>query len=892
MDNSIIADQANELLEAALKYAANGWRVLPTYWVREDGKCSCGADPCRGIGKHARIGEWSTAASTDPEQVKEWWRESPKANVAILVEDHLVFDVDPKNGGLESLARFEQEYGKLEAHARQRSGSLGYHYWFALPEGRFKKGAIKGWAGLELRTGDNYMVVYPSIHASGNRYEWLNEPSLLNVRRDEIALTDAPEALIAISNGKTPKAKDKPGSRQRAPRAPKGSMLKIQRHLERAVKRVQLDSSGRNNAGFWMFCRMLDDLHTKADCEAILPEWVRKANEAVPGDPFEMNEAEASLRSALNTERKPFKCGSIFWADDDGVYAFVKENDEEKGQDIRISGLVDILSQGRDSDDDNASRRLVLRTEFGVDRIIVVPKELFYAPGRECIQFFAKAGLEIDHGPRSEDMFLRYLKSLKSDVWYRSVKQIGWHGDAFVLPEKIYGSNPTAEIVYHAQTKHRFEVQGTLDEWRSRVAAQCAGNSRLVFSISCGFAAALLAPLGSSSLCFHLQSDSTRGKTTAQAAAGSVQGGGDMKDGFVRSWKSTANALEGTAASHNHSLLCLDELGLADAKTIGEVVYMLVSGSGKERMDRNARNKEVAKWSLLLLSSGEVHLEELMKSVDKNRSAKAGQEVRFIDIPAIVDEAKTEMGVFENIHGAANPRQFADDLNDATIRGCYGSALDAWLSVLVAQRAAIVESAKQYMSRFKEGRDEKVDPQVLRVAQSFAIVAAAGEIATAEGITGWKAGEAMRGVGKCFDAWLEKRGTKGSSANEAGVKQVRRFMQGNRSYRFQTLYEKQPEGLSMDRAIPEQAGFKYIFADGRVEYWIYRERFQSDVCTGFDHQIIAKELAKRGMLVMDGRHYAAKRAVPEVGRIRVIVLKSSIIDDNIPEEEQLKLRVA
>ena len=71
--------------------------------------------------------------------------------------------------------------------------------------------------------------------------------------------------------------------------------------------------------------------------------------------------------------------------------------------------------------------------------------------------------------------------------------------------------------------------------------------------------------LGHEGCGFNFYGHSSRGKTTLAKAAASVWGKGDSP-GFVRSWRSTANALEATAALHTDTLLVLDELGVVDAR--------------------------------------------------------------------------------------------------------------------------------------------------------------------------------------------------------------------------------------------------------------------------------------------------------------------------------------
>jgi uncharacterized protein (DUF927 family) len=89
------------------------------------------------------------------------------------------------------------------------------------------------------------------------------------------------------------------------------------------------------------------------------------------------------------------------------------------------------------------------------------------------------------------------------------------------------------------------EIKGTLDGWKSEVAAKCAGNSRLLFSLGTAFASPLLPLAQIESGGFHLVGTTSIGKTTALNLAASVAG---LKT--IPSWRSTSNALETAIRIH------------------------------------------------------------------------------------------------------------------------------------------------------------------------------------------------------------------------------------------------------------------------------------------------------------------------------------------------------
>jgi uncharacterized protein (DUF927 family) len=87
-----------------------------------------------------------------------------------------------------------------------------------------------------------------------------------------------------------------------------------------------------------------------------------------------------------------------------------------------------------------------------------------------------------------------------------------------------------------------------------------------VLAVSTAFAGPLLGLTGAEGGGLNLHGPSSKGKTTALQAAASVWGRGATDPGFVRSWRGTANSQESGAALVSDTLLCLDEIGVAEAR--------------------------------------------------------------------------------------------------------------------------------------------------------------------------------------------------------------------------------------------------------------------------------------------------------------------------------------
>lgn len=179
------------LRDAALQYAALGWRVLPLAGVH-GGTCDCGKFDCASPGKHPFIGTGFKAASASQEQVADWWDEFPEANVGIAtgeVSGIWVLDVDGELGE-SSLASLEQQHGPLPPTLTVATGN-GRHHYFTCKTPLPSRVGVR--PGLDVRAEKGYVVAPPSRHASGSIYTWSAGAPAATA-----ALPEAPAWLIEL----------------------------------------------------------------------------------------------------------------------------------------------------------------------------------------------------------------------------------------------------------------------------------------------------------------------------------------------------------------------------------------------------------------------------------------------------------------------------------------------------------------------------------------------------------------------------------------------------------------------------------------------------------------------------------------------------------------------
>ena len=487
-----------------------------------------------------------------------------------------------------------------------------------------------------------------------------------------------------------------------------------------------------------------------------------------------------------------------------------------------------------------------------------MPCEMLAGSGEELRAFLLREGLDITSDPGHRRRLLDYIQGSRPGVTARAVTRTGWHGTAFVFPHRTVGDTDAEPIHYQAATAEgvRLGTAGTLEGWREHVARPCAGNSRLVLAVSASLAANCLDLLGAEGGGLHFRGGSSAGKTTALLAAASTWGPAD----FVRTWRATDNALEGVCALHTDLPLCLDEIGELAPKIAGATAYMLANGSGKGRARRDGSARAAVRWRVLFLSTGEIGLADLI--AEGGGRARAGQEVRVIDLPA---DAGAGLGLFERLPAGMTPGAFADALKDAA-RAHYGHAGPAFVARLVAEYAEARESLRTARDAIAaDMATADAAGQVRRVAQRFALIAAAGELATEWGFTGWPAGEAEGAALACFQAWIGARGTKGSAEPAAMLGQVRRFLESHGESRF-ALWEGDPK----DRPTINRAGFRKPTPDGSgFEYFVLAEAFRAELCAGFDHKAVARVLIEAGALATDTDGGATRRErLPGIGKVR------------------------
>ncbi len=274
MNTAATASVVAPPLKYALLYAEKGWFPFPCWPIRE-GRWACRDPKCDSPGKHPLgplVPNGLKDATNDPDTIKRWFAgEYADANVALSLGPAglLAVDVDgpPGEAALQTLVAKNHELPETtEAKSGRPEG--GRHIVFTAGANHGLRNRKIG-TKLETRGDGGYIVVAPSIHQSGARYQW-------SVRS---APAPIPAWLRAVATKRQPA--DPARALERLPAASQASTRYGAAALHDECAAVRRAEDGdRNNTLFQAACR---------------------AGELVAGGELDENDARNALADAAIT---------------------------------------------------------------------------------------------------------------------------------------------------------------------------------------------------------------------------------------------------------------------------------------------------------------------------------------------------------------------------------------------------------------------------------------------------------------------------------------------------------------------------------------------------------------------------------------------------------------
>lgn len=537
------------------------------------------------------------------------------------------------------------------------------------------------------------------------------------------------------------------------------------------------------------------------------------------------------------------------------------DSDDDKADrpitDEWIATPVTVAARTTNSDDGSEGRFLRLLTDSGTKEWII-PMEVFGGSGEDARRTLFGMGVIIALKKRGQ--FMEYLLDQHPAEVFATTCRPGWHeSGAFVLPGRTIGSD---KVRYQASAKGQnlFSVRGSLEGWKIEVAAKCEGNPVLTLAIGCALAGPLLSLVGVLGGGVHLVGDSSSGKSLAQLIGSSVWGDPGI---FAASWDMTKGGLEIEASSRNDTMLPLDEIKRADPKRVQEMAYSLANGQGKGTMTRDREARGKLSWRLLALSSGERSLSE--HAAISGNAAHAGAELRMVDVNAGTRKHRA----FDELHGLEGA-DFHRQLTVA-VGANHGHIGPAFVEKLLASddRPGLLEDFAGIRAQFVED-----NAQAGRVADRFAVIALAGEMAIAYELLPWVPGTALADCQLLYGEWLSRVGG-GNAEDRQILAGILDFIDKHGSSRFSDV-----EDQTLDTKVFNRAGYWEVVGAKRL--YLFNKSALTEAAHGHGLARVVKALEGAGALAKHDTDRDSRRTkkyrLPAGGSARLYVIDPDAMD--------------
>ncbi|MGO9237876.1 MAG: DUF927 domain-containing protein [Methylocella sp.] len=279
---------------------------------------------------------------------------------------------------------------------------------------------------------------------------------------------------------------------------------------------------------------------------------------------------------------------------------------------------------------------------------------------------------------------------------FKVAEEIGLFDDCFILPDGTIPPKPKGVEVYLSDIPRdiisKYECAGTLEGWQE-LAKYAVGNTRMMFAFALNFVGPVSAIWPRQSVAFQLTAEASSGKSTIAAVSTSAWGWDPdpnlgNKYGFGTSWNITVNKLEAICKGYNHTILFLDETGVAERNAknrsadILQAIMRLDSQKEKGRMTDEGPG---GVWILPVLSTSNVSVVQMVKLGAPGTDPRIYTD-RFFDIPA----PDGGNGMFEDLYGFHDNGEFSIHLKQLASQNQAMSRL----MLKSAKRASLIENLR------------------------------------------------------------------------------------------------------------------------------------------------------------------------------------------------------
>ena len=409
---------------------------------------------------------------------------------------------------------------------------------------------------------------------------------------------------------------------------------------------------------------------------------------------------------------------------------WICDNLELAGEGKTLSGEYYYIFQWQNHDEDAPRTVAIAREDFGTDS------------GWKMLK---AQGLKMTQGSGLTQKLTEYFHFNGNHCTQWTITNVtGWLNGAYLLPNGEIIGEPKKPIYFtdRSSSSLGYTTSGTLTDWQREIAQNVRGNASMMIGVAVALAAPMLSLLGRESFGVHLFAESSKGKSTTLNIANSIYGNPEK---IKLSWSTTATGVKNEAAARNDGFITLDEIGQAkDGKNLETIAYDLFNETDKIRGEKEGGNRQIKRWKVSALSTGEKDLETQLRM--QGAKVHAGQLVRLLNVP--LEEAN-------HLHNFPNNKAHADHLNEK-VQECFGVIGREWIAFL-SNNADTVKNTYKIIRQKWLDLSNNMSGQVQRVAgDRFAVLETA--LYLAKDLTQWTEEDSAQAILKNFLNWKEEFG--------------------------------------------------------------------------------------------------------------------------------------
>ena len=332
----------------------------------------------------------------------------------------------------------------------------------------------------------------------------------------------------------------------------------------------------------------------------------------------------------------------------------------------------------KETDDDDAQIVLRWKRPDGQWRRTQMPLTLVGSASK-MMEWAGGQGLgTLVSNPKVWIMYISELTNelLRSQSVTAYYARLGWHNNCkeFVLGTQMVTESGVEDAkIERSGPLARLSSQGQLEQWKSAIdVLNQPGYESHMFCVLAAFGSPLLSLMDVPGAAVSLAGASGRGKTLAAKAALSIFGN---PEDLFQSADATVNSVDSHLATLHSVPYLMDEVTSLPDKKIGNLLYMIANGRGKDSLTRSRNWREGGNWRTLaffttnrpIMDAGQDTLTE----AQRNRAI----EIIVATPVAEADAAKVYDGLSKHYGTAAVPYlQFVINNRD-TVQELFGRCL-------------------------------------------------------------------------------------------------------------------------------------------------------------------------------------------------------------------------